>query len=102
MKQFKRGIVFFLVIMATVLPWTAAEALETFEKAGKIAEITSSEMTVSGMTCRLRSSTEMVSADPNRQKLSDLAPGDRVFVRGIVLNGVNYISRVVYQIPDPS
>ena len=30
MNQLKRGVVLFLVIAATVLPWTAAEALETF------------------------------------------------------------------------
>ena len=102
MNQLKRGIVLFLVITASVLPWTTAEALDTFEKAGGIVDINSTQLTISGEVYRLRSSTDMVSADPSRQKPSDLKLGDRVFIKGIVLNGMHYIDRLVYEIPDPS
>jgi hypothetical protein len=102
MNQLKRGIVLSLVILASVLPWTTAEALDTFEKAGGIVDVDSTQLTISGKVYRLRSSTQMVSADPSRQKPSDLKPGDRVFINGIVLNGLYYIDRLAYEIPNPS
>ena len=102
MNQLKRGIVVFLVILASVLPWTAAEALDTFEKAGRIVDLSSDQFTISGKVYLLRSSTEMVSADPSRLKPSDLKLGDRVYIKGIVLSGRNYVDRLVYEIPGPS
>ncbi|MCP4769721.1 MAG: hypothetical protein GY875_26105 [Gammaproteobacteria bacterium] len=102
MRQLKRGIVLYLVILATVLPWSTAQALETFEKAGHIVDLRSDQFTISGQVYRLRSSTEIVSADPSRSKVSDLRSNDRVYIQGIVLNGVYYIDRLVYEIPGPS
>jgi hypothetical protein len=102
MKQLKRGIALFLVVMAAALPLTIAEALETYEKAGKIVEIRSDQITISGQLYRLRSSTKLVSADTSRRKLSDLRPGDKVFIKGILLNGTHYIDMLIYEIPDPS
>jgi len=102
MRQLKRGIALYLVILATILPWTSAEALETFEKAGRVVEVSSVEITISGQAYRLRSSTRMVSADPGRRKVSDIKPGDRVFIKGIVLNGIYYVDKLVYEIPEAS
>jgi len=102
MNQLQRNMVVFLVILASVLPWMNAQALETFEKAGRIVGVSSAQITISEKVYRIRSSTEMVSVDPSRQKPSDLKLGDRVFIRGIVLNGAYYIDRLVYEIPDPS
>ncbi|MCP4331996.1 MAG: hypothetical protein GY785_05030 [Gammaproteobacteria bacterium] len=102
MNQLKRGIAIYLVILASVLPWATAQALEEFEKAGAIVKIGSSELTISGQVYRLRSSTEVVSAAAGRRKVSDFKSGDRVYIKGIVLNGTRYISRLVYIIPSPS
>ena len=102
MRQLKRGIAIYLVVLASVLPWASAEALETFEKAGLIADINSSQITISAQAYRLRASTRMVSADPSRQKVTDFQPGDSVYIKGMVLNGVYYIDRLVYVLPDPS
>jgi hypothetical protein len=102
MNQLKRGVVLFLVIAATVLPWTAAEALETFEKAGRIVKIDTSQLTISGQVYRLRSSTVIVSDDPSRKRAANLKSGDRIYIKGILLNGVYYIDKLVYIIPEPS
>ena len=102
MMQFKRGIALYLVILAMALPWTAAQALETFEKAGRITDIDSGQVTISAQTYRLRSSTSMVSSDSSRKTVADIKVGDRVFIQGIVLNGTYYIDRLVYEAPEPS
>ena len=102
MNQLKRGIVLFLVITAAVLPWTAAEALETFEKAGRIVDVNSSQLKISGQVYRLRSSSTMISADPSRRSAADLRPGDRIYIKGILLNGLYYIDKLVYLVPEPS
>ena len=102
MRQLKRGIALYLVILATVLPWSTAQALETFEKAGHVADLRSDQLTISGQVYRLRSSTMMVSADTSRSNVSDLRSNDRVFIKGIVLDGIYYIDRLVYEIPGPS
>ena len=102
MNQFKRGVVLFLVITAAVLPWTAAEALETFAKAGRIVDINSGQLTISGQVYRLRSSSTLVSADPSRKKAADLKSGDRIYIKGFLLNGLYYIDQLVYLTPEPS
>jgi hypothetical protein len=102
MKQLKRSIALYLVILATLLPWATAEALDTFEKAGRVADISSDQVTISGQVYRLRSSTEMVSSDDSRQTVSDIRTDDRVFIQGILLNGAYYVDRLIYQTPEPS
>lgn len=102
MRQLKRTIALYLVILATILPWSTAEALETFAKSGLVAEITSSSVTISGKEYRLRSSTQMVSSDASRKKVSDIKPDDIIYIKGIVLNGVYYIDKLVYETPVPS
>ena len=102
MRQLKRSIALYLIILASVLPWSSAQALEKFEKAGQIVDLKFDQITISGQVYRLRSSTNMVSTDPSRRQVSDLRSGDRVYIRGIVLNGTYYISRLVYKMPDLS
>jgi hypothetical protein len=102
MKQLKRGIAFFLIIMASQLPWSNAQALEAFEKAGVIAEVGYDMMTVFGQNYRIKASTELVSSDPGRKKFSDFKRGDHVWFKGFVLNGVFYVDIIAYQAPEPS
>ena len=102
MKQLKRNIAVFLVITATLLPWSSAQALETFEKAGVIAEIGYDMMTVFGQKYRIKSATQLVSDDPERTKFSELKRGDQVWFKGFVLDGVFYVDKIVYQILSPS
>ena len=102
MKQLKRGIALLLVFAAAVAPWAPTSALERFEKAGIIAAIDSNGLSISDQVYQLRSSTVLVSSSPDRSKIDDLKKGDRIYVRGIVLNGKYYISKLVYEIPDPS
>jgi hypothetical protein len=102
MKQLKRGIVCFLVVMASQLTWSSAQALETFEKAGVIAEVGYDMMTVFGQNYRIQPSTDVVSDEPGRKKFSDFKRGDHVWFKGFVLNGVFYIDMIVYQEPVPS
>ncbi len=102
MKQLKHNIAVFLVIMASLLPWSSAQALEAFEKAGVIAEIGYDMMTVFGQNYRIKPSTELVSSDANRKKFSDFKRGDQVWFKGFILDGVFYVDKIVYQIPSPS
>ncbi len=102
MKQLKRNIAVFLVIMASLLPWSSSQALETFEKAGVIAEIGYDMMTVFGQNYRIKPSTELVSSDPNRTKFSDFKRGDQVWFKGFVLDGVFYVETITYQAFEPS
>ena len=102
MKQSHRGVAFYLVIMASVLPWTTAQALEKFEKAGIISAVGKNKLTVSGQNYRIYSSTRLVSADSNRRKFSDFERGDHVWFEGTVLDGKRYILRIIYETPDPS
>jgi len=102
MKQSHRGVAFYLVIMASVLPWTTAQALEKFEKAGIISAVGKNMLTVSGQNYRIYSSTRLVSADRNRRKFSDFETGDHVWFEGTVLDGKRYILRIIYETPDPS
>jgi len=102
MKKLNRGAVLALLITAAMLPWSAAQALETFEKAGRIVDVNSSQLTISGQVYRLRSSSTLVSADPSRHSVADLRPGDRIYVKGILLNGRYYVDQLVYLVPDPS
>jgi len=102
MKKLNRGAVLALLITAAMLPWSAAQALETFEKAGRIVDVNSSQLTISGQVYRLRSSSTLVSADPSRKSAADLRPGDRIYVKGILLNGRYYVDQLVYLVPDPS
>lgn len=102
MKHLKRGVLLGLVVAASLLPWAGAQALDTFEKAGVIAEVAYDSMTVFGQDYRIRSSTVLISDDQSRKKFSDLKPGDQVWFKGLILNDVYYVDTIVYQIPEPS
>ena len=102
MKQLIRSIALSLAIMASLLPWSNAQALETFEKAGVIAEVGYDMMTVFGQNYRIQPSTKVVSVEPRRDKFSDFKRGDHVWFTGFVLNGVFYVDKIVYQVPEPS
>jgi len=102
MKQIQRCVAFYLVIMASLLLWTTAQALETFEKAGIISAVGKNMLKVTGQEYRIYSSTRLVSADRNRRKFSDFKRGDHVWFEGTVLDGKRYVLGIIYETPDPS
>lgn len=101
MREFKLIVVRLLVIMAVMLPWAATEALETFEQAGVITHVDYELFTINNKEYRV-SSAELDSNNLGRNKISDLRVGDLVWLRGKVLNDVNYVDFIVYMKPANS
>ena len=102
MNQLKHSIALLLFIMALQMPWSSAQALETFEKAGVISEVGYDTMRVFGQDYRIKSAAVLISPDPRRKRFSGFKRGDHVWFKGFVLDGVFIVDKIVHQIPDPS
>jgi hypothetical protein len=102
MKQLKLKLIQFLAIVAIALAWAPTQALETFEQAGAITALGYDKFTVNKQVFRVTASSKLDSASADRRKFSDFKKGDMVFVKGKVLNGVNYVDILVYMTPPPS
>jgi len=102
MKSLKTGLSHLLIIVALMLPLTSAQALETFEVAGVISEVSYSSFTVRDQEYRIGSTARLDSSDARRTKFSDFRKGDQIWFKGIILSGVYYVEIIMYETPEPS
>ena len=102
MKQLTQRFTPFLIILALMLPWATAEALETFEKAGMISSMGYDQITLDKKTYRIAPGAKLQSEDTSRSKISDLKKGDRIFMKGTILNNVYYVDMIIYFVPVAS
>ena len=86
-----------------MLPWVAAEALDTFEQAGAMANISlDGSFSINGKTYRVASDAKLSSSSADRQKFSDFKKGDVIWCQGRILNGTRYVDIIKYEEPDES
>lgn len=101
MKSFKTGLTHLLVMIALMLPWSASEALETFEKDGVISELSYASFSIhSDRNYRIAPSVKIKIPGKVNARLSDLKVGDSIYFKGITLSGVNYVEFIIYQPMD--
>lgn len=102
MKQLTQRFTPFLIILALMLPWATAEALETFEKGGIITSVGYEQFTLDRKTYRIAPKATLQSGDASRSNISDLKQGDRIYIKGTILNDVYYVDMIVYFTPIAS
>ncbi|MEM7564957.1 MAG: hypothetical protein AAF353_18235 [Pseudomonadota bacterium] len=92
------------LFLASVLlfSWTSASALENFERAGTITDLSYDQFEVRDQKYRLAPGAKLRSNDTSRRKFSDFKTGDEIWFKGKVLNGVNYVDIISYETPEPS
>jgi len=101
MKSFKTSLTHLLVIMTLMLPWSASEALETFEKDGVISKLSYASFSIhSDRNYRIAPSVKIKIPGKDNARLSDLKVGDNIYFKGKTLSGVNYVEFIVYQPMD--
>ena len=100
MKQFKTLLTRLLVIASLMLPWAAAEALETFSDAGAITEYKYDRFVLDGSVYRVSPDAEFPSA--SRRNYKAFKVGDEVYIEGKILNGIRYVDRMQYFPAEPS
>ncbi len=102
MKQLTQRFTPFLIMLALMLPWATADALETFEKAGIISSVGPDQFTLDRKSYRLAPKAQLKSEDASHKKFSDFKKGDKVWFTGTILNNVHYVDMIVYVMPDDS
>ena len=101
MKRLKSLLAQSLVIVSLMLPWTAAEALDTFNDAGAIIRYSYDRFVVNGNVYRVSPDAEFPN-DSNRSNYRAFKVGDVVYIKGKILNGIRYVDRMQFFPPDPS
>jgi hypothetical protein len=98
MKQSKTLITQLLLVTSLMLPWAAAEALETFEKAGKIVKVNISTVNLIGQDIDYRISSEVEIRIDNviQPDMADFKKGHSVYLKGRIINDVHYVDLIVY------
>jgi hypothetical protein len=102
MKIVKTGLRHLLIILPLMLPWASAQAVETFEVAGIISEISYSSFIVRDQEYRIGSTARLDSSDARRSRFADFRKGDQIWFKGIILSGVYYVEVIMYETPEPS
>ena len=102
MKRLNTMLTKALILFSLLLPWAASEALETYERAGLISKISYSSFNIRDREYRLSPTARIQFEGKDKAKLSDFKNGDRIWFKGIILNGVYYVETIVYSLPIPS
>jgi len=102
MKQLKTLLAQVLIVASLLLPWSPAGAVDNFRQYGVIKSVGSSTLTIRDKQYRVAPGATLDSDDASRKRLSDFRKGDKIYFEGKLLDGVNYIDRIVYRIPVPS
>ncbi len=103
MKKFKQLVIRSLVAIALTISWSAAPALEKFERSGVIdSRDFGSFKLVAGEKYRISPGATLRSNAGSRSKFTDFRSGDFIVFRGKILNGVNYVDMIIYETPEPS
>ena len=91
-----------LVIATLMLPWSATEALESFEAAGDISALSINTFTVRGTEYRIAPDAKLSSNDSKRRKFSDFEKGDHVYFKGRVIGDQKFVDFIYYETPGES
>ena len=102
MKQFKRLVTQLLIVTSLLLPWSPAGAVDNFKQYGVIKSVSSNSFTIRDKVYRVAPGATLDSDDASRKRLSDFKKGDKIYIEGKLLNGVNFVDRIVYRTPVPS
>ncbi|TNF89050.1 MAG: hypothetical protein JSU67_01760 [Gammaproteobacteria bacterium] len=100
MKQLKTLLTQLLVIGSLMLPWAAAEALETFSDAGAITKYSYDRFVLNGNVYRVSPDAKFPTSDRSNYKTFKV--GDVVYIKGKILNGIRYVDRMQFFPPEPS
>ena len=100
MNNLKKTIARLFCIALLLAPWTLAQALETFQQAGMIANIEYDKITIKGKDYRPGSGVEVISDDATRSSFNAFKKGDLIYVEGTLLNGTRYVDIIRYETPD--
>ncbi len=100
MKKLTTNVARLLCLAMLLVPWTLAQALDSFQQAGMISGTEYDKITIKGKDYRPGPGIEVFSDDPARSQFATFQKGDVVYVEGTVLNGTRYIDIIRYQTPD--
>ena len=98
MKQLKQGLRMLTITIALLLPWSTAQALESFTVFGVITDTGSGKLTVSGEVYRIHPAVRFTSF--NRQKVSELRRGDIIFMSGKILLSTRLVDYIRHDLDD--
>ena len=102
MKRLMSFLFRILLTASLALAWTTVAAVETFEQAGPIAEISYSGFTVEQQQYRIAPGAKLKSYDASRRRLSDFKKGDVIIFEGKVISDVYYVDLITYYAPKPN
>lgn len=93
-----------LIVATLVISWANVQALESYERVGRILSINpqSSSINVEAVTYRLSPGLIVGQEIPEKSRLSDLRAGDLVFMEVMVLDNVRYAKRIQYLVDPPT
>jgi hypothetical protein len=100
MNHLTQGLRMLAVIIALMLPWSAAQALETFSESGPISVKGVNSFTIKGQVYRLHPNVVFNSRGSSRQQVSELEKGDKIAFIYEDVGGdyyINYIQVLVYE-----
>ncbi len=80
-----------LILFSLLLPWSASEALENFERAGIISTLSYDSFKIRDQTYRLSAIAKVIIPGTDKAKLNDFKRGDRIWVKGRILGSVYYV-----------
>ena len=102
MNHLRQGLRILAVTITLMLPWSATQALDTFEKFGMISTILPDSFVVNDQVYRIHPGVRFTSNDATRQQVSDLGKGDMIVFSGNILSGIYYVDYIGYSIDEPS
>lgn len=102
MNQFMKLVTRLLIVASLLLPWSPAGAVDNFKQYGVIKSLSSNSFTIRDTEYRIAPGATLDSDDASRKRLSDFKKGDKIYFEGKLVNGVNFVDRIVYRAPVPS
>lgn len=87
-----------LVVVALVLPMTAANAADEFHKSGLITRVNAATVNIYlyDINFRIRSSTKIEIPNVKDPDMGDFKKGDNVYLKGEVSNGVYSVDLIQF------
>lgn len=85
-----------VVILALILSSTSIFALETYDAAGYINKLGIGSVSVSDQKYWITPTTKISKQNITKARLSDLKPGDSVFIKGYLVGERHYADFILY------
>ena len=102
MKRLKTLLAQILVVTSLLLPWMPAGAVDNFRQFGIIKSLSYDKFTIGNKEYRVAPGATLDSNDAERRRLSDFKQGDKIYFEGKLLDGVNYVDKIIYRTPVES